>query len=37
MGGGGGEGVGFPVSLLVVLIMANLEILGNEVLRVIKK
>ena len=35
--GGGGEWVGVPVSLLVALIMANLEILGNEVLRVIKK
>ena len=33
--GGGGGGSGFLC--LVVLIMAKLEILGNEVLRVIKK
>ena len=33
--GGGGSGSGFLC--LVVLIMVNLEILGNEVLRVIKK
>ena len=35
MGGGGGSGSGFLC--LVVLIIANLEILGNEVLRVMKK
>ena len=35
MGRGGGGGSGFLC--LVVLIMAKLEILGNEVLRVIKK